>query len=276
MEFLGYLIYGVISGFTEFLPVSTSASDYLICCLAGREQLPALLLFTVHLGCFAAVLLRCGKRLLYIYRQMKIAAVPPRRRKRHPDMIAVMDGRLLRLAIFPMIAEMIVLFVFRSRVQSLPTVVISLVLTGTAIYLPQFVYGGNREGKELSPLDAFAGGLAAGLSLFPGMSRTAAVLSAGQLRGCERKYIYDMLLMLSVPAMLVLLIADLVFLCAGGFAEITLITAAAAVLAGLLSFASAFAAATLMKYLAVKAGFSGFAFLSWGAAMFAFILYLII
>ncbi len=276
MEFLGYLIYGMISGFTEFLPVSTSASDYLICCLAGGEQLPALLLFMVHLGCFAAVLLRCGKRLLYIYRQMKIAATPPRRRKRHPDMTAATDGKLLRLAVFPMIAEMVLLFIFRSRFQSLPTVVISLVLTGTAIYLPQFVYGGNREGRGLGPLDAFVAGLAAGLSLFPGMSRTAAVLSIGQLRGCERKYIYDMLLMLSAPAMLVLLIADLVFLFTGGFAGITLLTAAAAVLAGLLSFASAFAAAALMKYLAVKAGFSGFAFLSWGAAMFAFILYLII
>jgi hypothetical protein len=47
-------------------------------------------------------------------------------------------------------------------------------------------------------------------------------------------------------------------------------------LASLTAFVGSYLGITFIRFLAVKVGFSGFAYYSWGAALFAFILYLTI
>ena len=48
------------------------------------------------------------------------------------------------------------------------------------------------------------------------------------------------------------------------------------ILAGIAAFLGAYLSVILMRFLAVKIGFSGFSYYCWGAALFVFVLYLTI
>ncbi len=272
---IAYLFFGLLIGLSEFLPVSASGNEYLYTLLLGMQDYTPLLRLLVHIGCLAALLLHCGKRLIYIQQQLRIAGLPAKRRKRQPDMVAVSDGRLLYSAALPMLAAMIISRAFLEKFLSLPIAIAILIASGILVYIPQHYPAGNRESKAMTRLDGVLLGLCSGLCLLPGFSRLGVTVSVGLLRGCDREYILNTSLLLSVVAILVLILIDLLALFSSGFAGITLLVAVICLLAAAIAFAAAYGCIVMVRYLSVRAGFSGFAYYSWGAAMLGFIFYLI-
>ncbi len=277
MEFsiIGYIVYGVILGISEFLPVSASGNEYLYCLLAGIENYTPLLKLLVHMGSLAAVLAHCGKRFVYIDRQLRISAMPAKRRKRQPDLVAVADGRLLLGALWPMILCMVLTTFVVDRLDNLLLLIIMLVFSGILVYIPQHFPGGNRDSKGMSRADSLLLGLLSGLCLIPGLSRLGLTVSAGLLRGCDREYILNTSLMLSGLSLAVLVVMDLLALIFAGTAGITMLVLIVCLISALAAFGISYGCIVLVRYLSVRLGFSAFAFYSWGAAMLAFIIYLI-
>ncbi len=272
---LGYIFFGLLMGLSEFLPVSASGNGYLYTLILGMQDHTPLLSLAVHLGCLGALLTGCGKRLLYIYRQLKMAALPTVRRKRQPDTIAVLDGKLLLGAVGPMALCMVICKWLQPRFENLPMVVLLLVISGILVYIPQHHFSGNRQSRTMSRMDSIALGISAGLGILPGMSRLGVTVSVGLLRGGDREYMLNIGLQLSVLSLFVMVVMDLIALLMAGFAGITLAVVLVCLAAAALAFAAGCGAILLVRYLAVKAGFSGFAYLSFGTAMLGFILYLI-
>ncbi len=275
IDWLCYIVIGFFSGLSQLLPVSASASEQLLVMLLDAPDYGSFLQSFVHIGCIAAVLVRFGKRLGHIYRERRLALLPARRRKRQPDLAAVLDGRLLSGTLIPMAAVLVVSWFYRELLQGLPVMIAMLVLTGLFAYLPAYFPGGNRDSRGLTRLDSWLLGLCAGLSHIPGLSGLTAVLCAGQLRGCGRQYILDLALLLMLPALGIMTILDGAALVASGFAGLSVGVVFGGLLAGAAAFGGALAAISLVRHLAVRSGFSGFAFYSWGMAMFYFMLYLL-
>ena len=81
-------------------------------------------------------------------------------------------------------------------------------------------------------------------------------------------------LLLSIPALVLLLIFDVIGAFTAGLAGITFLVILQCILAAAAAWFGASAAIMLLRFLSVKTGFSGFAYYSWGVALFTFILFL--
>lgn len=273
-DLIGYILLGLIGGFSEFVPVSASANQYLFSTFFGLDDGIELVSAMIHIGCMVTIFMKFGRRIGHLYRQMRIATMPARRRKRQPDGYAVLDSRVIMGSWIPMAVSLVLSKIYATKFYSLPILTAVLILTGILVYIPQHFPGGNRESRGMSRMDGWLFGLASGLAVLPGMSRLGGILCVGLLRGCERRYILDMAYIICVPALAAMAALEILSIVLSGFMGITLLTLLGGILAGLAAFAASYGAVSFMQYLSVRAGFSNFAFYSWGLAMLTFILYL--
>lgn len=272
LTWLECLIYGLISGFAEFLPVSALAHQTIYLKLLGEENDP-MLQFCAYLGAFAALLIFCFPNLLRLRRERKLAAMPKNRRRRQPDFGLLMESRVFRMAA----ASMLVIFLGYSLVnelyQRLWVLAIFMGINGIVLYMPPYMPGANKSAQSLSGLDAMIIGLFAGAGIVPGISRIGCAVSAAQMRGAERRYAMELALLVSVPALLALMVICLAAaLPAAGFSGMLVLRCVCVTLA---AFISGYLGIYFMRFLAVKSGCSGFAYYCWGTALFALLIYLI-
>lgn len=270
------VFYGLVLGFSIFSPVSASAHQALFPMLLKFDSYRPLLSLMTHLGTLGALLLLYWKRISHLYQQMQLVALPPKRRKRPPDMEAVLDARLILTAAVPaLIGAFLSAFASKLSVGLLPLALL-LIAGGVAIYVPDYVPGGNRKAGLMSPMEGFFLGLCAGCSVISGISAMGLILAVGLLRKCDRSYILDIGLILIGVMLSGMLVVDLVRILLSGLAGFSLQYVLGCLLAGAAAFGGGIGAILTMRFLAVKTGFSGFAFYSWGLGLFSFILYLMV
>ena len=266
------LIYGLFSGFTELLPISSVAHQSLFSILVGAPD-HGWLRFSAHLGCFLALLISFAPILTRLRRERKIAKLPKSRRRRQPDFGALMELRLLRTAAVSMLLVFLGWGLVQQLHQRLWLLALLLGINGILLYIPQYLPGANKSAVSMSALDGVLIGLASGFGIVPGISRVGFGTSAAMLRGADRRYAGDLGLMLCIPAMAVMMVLDIAAgVGAVSFSGLLVFGCAAAAAA---SFAASCLAVYLVRFLAVKVGFSGFAYYCWGLALFTLIIYLI-
>ncbi len=268
------IIYGAIGGFFEFLPVPSGAQQSLLMKLSGTSD-PGWLRLPVYIGCLLAVFLFYYSRLAKIQREKRIAAIAVRKRKRQPDAVSLIESRLLRTAMIPLLISVVLIPWLSQYFRRIWVLAIILCINGAVILLPEYLSGSNKDARSLSPLDAFLIGLSGFVGVIPGLSRMAGMIACGKIRGCDQQYALDFTYLLLIPALALMCVTEVVVLVTGGagafsgwmilYGVLALVSATGAALAGI----------QLMRFLAVKIGFSGFAYYSIGLGMFTFILYLI-
>lgn len=266
-------IYGVISGISEFLPISSEAHRAIYLRLIGDAD-HALLRLMTHMGALLALLISCWPMISKLNRERSIAAVNKKRRKRAPDTKSLTDIRFTRIASLALVIVFILYSAVYDLHERLWILAGFLIVNGILLYIPQFLPAGNKDSRSLSSLDSILIGLSGGLGVVPGLSLVGLSTSTGLLRGADKRYALDAALLLSIPALIVLLIIDFfgIFSAAG----VTFLSVLSCFTAGITSFFSAFFGIYIMRFLAVRVGFSGFAYYSWGLSLFSFILYLMI
>lgn len=272
---LHMLLYALISGFTEFLGVSAPPHQILYNQLFGLAQSDAMLTLFVRLGVLVAVLICCRARINRLLREYRLSSLSRHRRNRQPDVMAQLDIRLLKTAMIPLLIS--VLFYMRAGewITKVQWLAVTLTLNGIVIFIPRLISLGNKDGRSVSRLDGVVMGLGGALAAIPGFSRIGCILSAGLVRGIDRGYALDMALLLSIPTLLGLLIFDVYAVIVAG-ATVGALMVLIYLLAAAIAFGSAWLGIKLMRYLSVKAGFTGFSYYCWGLALFSFILYLMI
>lgn len=276
MDWLIYVFYGFITGLGELLPVSSGAHDYFLELMTRFDPHQPLLRLCMHAAALGALLLLNRHRVAHIYRELHIASQPVRRRRRQPDLTAVLDGRLLIVALIPAAIGLLLSAFVREQGMRLPFVVLMLILSGAAIYVPHFLPGANRDSRHLSRIEALVFGICAGLSAFPGVSRVGGVLSSGAICGCSKSYILDIAYLLLIPLLALMVVLDLFAVLAAGAAAMSVVYFLQCLAAGAAAFGGACLAIALMRFLSVNMGYTAFAYYNWGLGIFGFILYLML
>lgn len=271
-SWLGSLVYGAVSGFSELLPISADAHRVLMRKLTGMPDDLGAMRLAVHIGTLLAILTVCRGRIGKLLRERRIAAIHPRRRKRQPDVQCLMELQLLKVALLPLVLSCIGTVWLYPRFHQLWLVGALVIGNGILLLIPEYRIRANKDARSTSGLDALVTGLMGMLGALPGISYVGALTTAGQLRGMDRQFSLNFTYLLLLPVMLGLVLGDGWMLVTGAGVAAQwyhCLTACAA------AFCSALAGMQLMRFLAVRVGFGTFAYYCWGIGMLSCILYLI-
>lgn len=88
--------------------------------------------------------------------------------------------------------------VFESFFYNLFAVGIALLITGSFLYVSER----RKNGEELGLLDSLLIGIAQGISIIPGISRSGATITTGLLRKVEKEKAFRYSFLLSIPAII--------------------------------------------------------------------------
>lgn len=270
------LLYGLVSGLTEFLPVSSQAHGALFRKLLGISGNIAVLQLLMHLAALLALYTATSGYLRGLHREMKLAAVPRRRRKRYPDIRSILDVQLIRTAFYPLVLGFFFYPLARNHLEKLYMAAVFLMLNGCILLIPQLLPTGNKDSRSMTRLDGVLMGLGSALAVIPGVSRMATTTTVLSARGADRSQALNWALLLSIPALAFYVGFDVYDIAVSGLAIASVRDVFVCVLGAAGTYCGAYGGILLMRFLAVNAGFSGFAYYSWGAALFTFIQFLTI
>ena len=272
MNWLESLIYGLISGAAEFLPISSQAHQSLLMQLFGVEMRDPVRDLLVHLAILLALFSGCRSTFEHIRREQK-QQLHNRNGYRRSSRV-LLDLRLIKNAAIPMLIGMLVVAYIFAQNNNLLWMSVFLFINGVILFAPERMVQGNKDVRGMSAIDSFWIGISGGLSSFPGISRIGSTTSAAVARGADRQCALNWALLLSVPALVLLAGLDVI----GIFSAAASLDVWGSLLTYILSAVGAYCGGylsiLLIKFLTVRAGYYGFAYYSWGAALFAFLLYL--
>ncbi len=273
MDILNGILFGLISGLSEFLPISAAAHRKLFAMAAGMDNTATAVLLA-HAGSLLALLIFYRQQLKHMRREMRIAGSSRKRKLRNPDLAAVSTVRVVLTATVPMVLGLLASKRLQEAAAPLWATAALLICNGILLYIPQFTASGNKNSLSMRPLDGVLYGFCSALSSVPGISSVACTLLTGHRRGLERAYIVDLSMFLMIPWLLGSLVLDLLALFT--VSSFSFLAMVCAILGAAAAFAGSYGAIALLRYLAVRIGFHGFAYYSWGAGFVCLILYLMI
>ncbi len=268
------IIYGLVSGFAEFLPVSSQGHQAIMFSVFGMDHREPFRDFIVHIAVLIALAITCRPLFSHLRREQTIAT--RRRGRKAPERTGLYDLRLLKTAGFPLIVGLLFYFVTGKYEFSLLPLVMFFVVNGIILIIPEYIRHGNKDARFLTGLDGILLGLFGAASVIPGISRVAAMHAYGIARGTDRSHVMNWIFALTVPVLVVYMGFDIFNMFAIGLGITGFIYILSCLLSGIMAFIGGYFGIMLVRFLTVRAGFAGFAYYSWGAALFTFILYLIV
>lgn len=274
MNILESLIYGLIIGITEFLPISSQGHQTVMGAIFGVRSPEPLRDIFVHLAILVAIFISSGTYLDRIRREMKLSTYSSAKRKGQSDRRIAQDLRLIRTAAIPMLM-LLFLSIFTAKFKyNLGITALFFLINGIIVYLPEHIARSNKDSGQMSGLDGFLLGIISALSVFPGISRIGAGFSFATGRGADGNKAYQWILILSIVAMPVLIICDIVGIFFTGVGSVTFVGFLGYLLSSGCAFVGALFSIRLMKRIIEHASCSVFGFYCWGAALLSFLLHL--
>ncbi len=272
LNWLESILFGLLSGLTELIPVSARAHGILLHKLFGKEESNALFLLLIHIAIFAALYLGCQGQIVRIFRAKRLARIPKRRRKRPLDTKSLMDFSLWKTMLVPVILG----YLFYGKISvvesSLIWLAALLFLNGVILYIPQFLPGSNKDSRTMTRVEGFLMGLGGALSVFPGISGIGAAVSVGSVCGVDRSYALNMSLMMGMGISVCLIVYDIFGIVSGGILGLTLLMLLKFLLSAVAAFCGAYLGIKIMRSLVSEIGISFFAYYCWGLALLTFVL----
>lgn len=276
LNFFQSLLFGFLSGLTDILPVSAQAHKAIMLTIFGVEREPTVLRLLVHIATLASLYYCCRPQIIRISRQLKLAKIPKRRRKRPLDMRTLMDFKLLRTMIIPVILGF--LFYQKASVMnhSLSWVALFALVNGVILFLPALLPTGNKDARSLSRFEGVLMGFGGATSVLPGISSIGAMTSVASLCGTERAYGLNLSLMMHMAITVGLIFFDILSIISLGADALGFGILMGYLVAAAAAFAGVFLGVKVMRTMAVNIGFNGFAYYCLAFALLTFILYLMV
>jgi undecaprenyl-diphosphatase len=188
----------MVQGLTEFLPVSSSGHLVFFQSVFGVKE--ALVFFDVmlHLGTLLAVIVFFRDDITRVVMDL------PKGFRRGTEVPG--STRLLLWIIVASIPTGLMGFLLKDWFESLfsqpKAVGIMLLITGLILWLTQYRKGERRTIERMRWVDAMLIGIAQGVAIIPGISRSGATISTGLFRGLDRELSGKFSFLLSIPAIL--------------------------------------------------------------------------
>lgn len=271
MNWLESLIYGLLSGISEFLPISSAAHQQILLHLFGIEARDPVRDFFVHIAILAAVITTCKPFLELVKREQSLRN--RNSRSVTHNFAALQDWRVVQGAIVPMLIAMLFLRYIIKFPGNLLISALFLLINGVILFLPERMVQGNKDARSMSALDSILIGLSGALSVFSGLSRVGCTYSVSIARGAAKKHAFTWALLLSISALVCLSFMDIVAMFSGVSVAFwsNLFTY---ILSGITAFFGCYISISAMRFLVARPSNNGFAFYCWGVSLFSVILYL--
>jgi undecaprenyl-diphosphatase len=190
------IVYGILQGLTEFLPVSSTAHLRIVAALADWPDPGAAFTAIIQLGTLAAVIVYFRGELWRISRAM----IDSLRTRTIPDGDAKL-GWGIALGTLPIVvAGYLLRDVIEGSARNLWVIAAGLGLFSLVMLAADRLASGEREEESATVGDSMAIGLAQVLALVPGVSRSGATISMGLARKFNRAAAARFSFLLSVPA----------------------------------------------------------------------------
>lgn len=276
LTWLESILYGMVSGLTDILPVSAQAHRILLLKVFGRVGRSDLLQFIIYLGIFAALYFSSQKHLVRMSRAQRLSRVPKRRRKRPLDTRSMMDLSLLKTIIVPVVLSLFLYQYAKPIGDTLIFVVLLLFVNGIILYIPQYLPSGNRDCRTLSRVEGLLMGLGGALGILPGISGMGAATAVASVCGVDRSYGLTMAIMMNMAVSVGMMVISVMNILSNGLVEtLSLMLLLRYLLSGLAAFGGSLLAIRIMRAMASGNGYGLFGFYCWGLALFTFILNLL-
>lgn len=186
---------GLLQGLTEFLPISSSGHLVVVQHLLGFQEPMLAFDVAVHVGTLAAVVVYYRRSL----RDLTVGIFMARERSRE-------HRRLLGWLVLGTLPAVIIAVLFRDPIERLfasPQMVgIFWIVTGILLLAAAGCRHADRSLRKLGFIDTIVIGIAQGLAILPGISRSGATISAGIMRGVSAPDAANFSFLLSIPAIL--------------------------------------------------------------------------
>jgi undecaprenyl-diphosphatase len=197
MNLLQSLVFGIVQGLTEFIPVSSTAhlliSQQVMGIPSGQEMFSFLVI--IQLGTILSLIIYFWKDLLKV---VKAFFARP---------FSTDENRLAWNILIATLPALFFGFLLKDAVEALfatPLLEAAIRLLITALILSLVEWLGRRDRVlfSLNWLDALFIGIAQVISIFPGASRSGTTISAGMARGLDRQSAARFSFLMSIPVML--------------------------------------------------------------------------
>jgi undecaprenyl-diphosphatase len=228
MPFFVVIILGLIQGFTEFLPVSSSghlviAQHY----LPGFSEAPLPFDVILHFGTLVALI-------IYFFGDIRDIVVSF---FRYRDAGAADNRRLGWLIVIGSIPAAVVGVLFKDQIEALfsndSIIPYMFIVTALLLFAGERLGRPNKEIRSIRVMDAVIIGILQAVAIVPGISRSGSTIAGGLMAGLEKEAAARFSFILSIPAVLgafVLSVGDV-----SQFSVLYVVGAAVACLAGLLA-----------------------------------------
>lgn len=254
-ESLSAAILGVVQGLTEFLPVSSSGHLVLFQAWLPVSGDPVAFDLALHLGTLLPV--------LWVYRDDLIGVVRDATNGEGPFLQRTGVRLMLMLVVATVPTAIIGLGLedlFTALFHNPVAVAVAFAFTGTFLWFTRYAAKGDIQAHNLSFGKAVAIGLAQGMAITPGISRSGSTIAAGMFLGMDRQAAARYSFLLAIPTILGAFVLKAGDLSLEGASVTPIVVGVVA------SAVSGYAALRLLIHL-VKAGdFSKFAYYLWPLA----------
>jgi undecaprenyl-diphosphatase len=198
------LLLGIVQGATEFLPVSSSGHLAIISALLDVEEMRGNMLFDVllHVGTLGAVFAAFYKDIGEVCMAF-FSLFSAKERQNEKSRPARRFLLLLILATLPLVIAVVFAGFVSVLADNLYFVGAALIGTGALLYIAdRIVKPGKKSEKTARVSDAVCVGLMQAVAVIPGLSRSGATISAGLMRGFDRKFAVKFSFLMSIPAVM--------------------------------------------------------------------------
>lgn len=276
MNWFRSLIFGLFSGLSDVMPVSSQAHKAILLKLFGQNGEDPLLRLVIHAAILAALYYCCSSHIQRIIRQLRLSRIPKKRRKRPLDTRTIMEFKLLRMMVIPVLLSLLVYNKTAVWNTKLSMISIFLLLNGVILFLPSLVATGNKDARSMSAFEGLLMGLGGAVSVLPGVSAVGAANAVASVCGAERVFALNMTYLMHMVLTMALIVFDVAAVFAAGTLSITFGSLIIYILAAAAAFFGAYIGIRAMRMIAVNIGFGIFAFYSFGAAVLSFVLFLMV
>ena len=261
MSYFSAIIQGLIQGFTEFLPVSSSGHLSLYQYFTGTSSEESLLFSVMlHFGTLAAVIIAFWPTVwqlliefLSIFADLFTGKLFKGYPKPYRRMLYFLMLSCVPLLVVPFVHDFIEGF---STDNSIIAEGCFFLITALLLTLADRAVKGIKTARSMTAQDSVAIGVAQVFATLPGISRSGSTISAGLLMGLDRSFAVSYSFILGLPAILAAGLLDVKDILETGELGIpigpALVGMAVALVAGLLSI-------KLVKYLVSSDKFGIFA-----------------
>ena len=204
-EYLTYIFLGMVQGLTEFLPVSSSGHLVIFQTLFGMEGPQLFFDIMLHVGTGIAVIFFLRKDLAAILGGIASWFGDYRRKGGLIDSLLSHESTrmviLLFIACIPTgLAGILLKDTFEGLFHSVTTTGLALIITGFILFLTRWAPQKNRGVRDMNILDALIVGLAQGIAITPGISRSGFTICALLFLGINRELSAKFSFLLALPA----------------------------------------------------------------------------